>query len=50
MKQYESAYKDFNFIGPTPIDFDSHKYDGSCVWGELCDFDLQTQIKNKKPK
>lgn len=50
MKQYESVHKDFNFIGPSPIDFDSHRYDGSCVWEELCTFNLKNQIKNKKTK
>ena len=45
MKQYEHTYPCFRFIGPTPIDFDTHLYDDKCVWDELCHFDLQKHIK-----
>ena len=45
MKQYEKAYKCFDFIGPTPIDFDTRKLYGECVWDELCNFSLEEQIK-----
>jgi len=44
MKQYEKAYKCFDFIGPTPIDFDTKKMYGDCVWEELCHFNLQKEI------
>ena len=47
MEQYENAYKCFKFIGPTPIDFDSKKMYGECVWNDLCNFSLKNQIKNK---
>jgi len=50
MKQYEKAYKCFEFIGPSPIDFDTKKLYGECVWEELCNFNLEQQIKNKKTK
>ena len=50
MKQYEKAYKCFDFIGPTPIDFDTRKLYGECVWEELCNFNLAQQIKNGKTK
>ena len=50
MKQYEKAYKCFDFIGPTPIDFDTRKLYGECVWEELCNFSLADQIKNGKTK
>jgi len=50
MKQYEKAYKCFDFIGPTPIDFDTKKLYGECVWEELCNFSLAEQIKKKKTK
>jgi len=50
MKQYEKAYKCFDFIGPTPIDFDKKKLYGECVWEELCNFDLNQQIKEGKTK
>lgn len=50
MKQYEKYYKCFNFIGPSPIDYDTHKLYGECVWEELCHFNLQEQIKQGKTK
>ena len=50
MKQYEKAYRCFDFIGPTPIDFDTRKLYGECVWDELCNFSLADQIKNGKTK
>lgn len=50
MKQYEKAYKCFDFIGPSPIDFDTKKLYGECVWDELCNFSLEEQLKNGKYK
>uniref|UniRef100_A0A6C0IFK3 Ubiquitin-like protease family profile domain-containing protein n=1 Tax=viral metagenome TaxID=1070528 RepID=A0A6C0IFK3_9ZZZZ len=50
MKQYEKAYKCFDFIGPTPIDFDTKMLYGECVWDELCNFSLSEQIKKGKTK
>lgn len=50
MKQYEKAYKCFDFLGPSPIDFDTRKLYGECVWDELCNFNLVQQIKNGKTK
>jgi hypothetical protein len=50
MKQYENAYKCFDFIGPSPIDFDTKMLYGECVWDELCNFDLSEQIKDGKTK
>lgn len=50
MKQYEKAYKCFDFIGPSPIDFDTKKMFGECVWDELCNFSLSEQIKKGKTK
>lgn len=50
MKQYENAYKCFDFVGPSPIDFDTHKMYGECVWEELCHFNLKDAIKAKKNK
>jgi hypothetical protein len=50
MKQYEKAYKCFEFIGPSPIDYDKKKMYGECVWDELCHFNLANQIKNGKKK
>ena len=50
MTQYENEYKCFEFIGPSPIDYDTHKIYGECVWEELCHFNLEDKIKNKKYK
>ena len=50
MKQYEKAYKCFEFIGPSPIDYDTKKLYGTCVWEELCNFNLKNQIKSGKTK
>jgi hypothetical protein len=50
MKQYEKAYKCFDFIGPSPIDFDTKKLYGECIWEELCKFSVKEQIKNGKTK
>ena len=50
MKQYEKAYKCFDFIGPSPIDFDTKMLYGECVWDELCKFSLSEQIKKGKTK
>ena len=48
MKQYEREFPYFDFIGPSPIDFDTPKIYGECVWEELCHFDLATYIKKGK--
>jgi hypothetical protein len=50
MKQYKKAYKCFEFIGPSPIDFDKKLSAGNCVWNELCNFSLANQIKKGKNK
>ena len=50
MKQYEGTYKNFEFMGPSPIDFDTHKLYGECVWEELCKFSLKEELKRGKNK
>jgi len=50
MKQYENTYKCFEFIGPSPIDYDKHLSYGECVWEELCKFSLKENIEKKKYK
>jgi hypothetical protein len=50
MKQYEKTYKCFDFIGPSPIDFDTKELYGKCVWEELCHFDLNKHIAKGKNK
>jgi hypothetical protein len=50
MKQYEKSNKNFKFIGPSPIDFDSKELFSTCVWEQLCNFNLEEHIKNKISK
>ena len=50
MHQYEKAYPNFNFIGPSPIDFDSKLLYDNCVWEELCKFNLKNYIKRNVNK
>lgn len=50
LRQYEITYRDFEFIGPTTIDFDTKAKDlgGKCVETELCTFSLaKHKIKGK---
>jgi hypothetical protein len=44
MKQYEKTYPCFSFIGPAPIDFDNQKSHGTCVWEDMCRFNLRNYI------
>jgi len=50
MNQYEKTYKCFEFLGPSPIDYDTSQLFGECVWEELCHFNLVDQIKRGKTK
>ena len=50
MKQYEKYYPNFEFIGPSPINYDHHMMYGECVWPELCEFDLDTYLKRNISK
>ena len=50
MKQYEKTYKCFDFIGPSPIDYDKHVAYGECVWEELCEFSLNKSLAEGKRK
>ncbi len=54
MKQWERRYKDFIFIGPSPLDFDSPSQyiqdDNVCVWPELCNFELSKLLAKNKSK
>ena len=50
MRQYEKAYSCFDFMGPSPIDYDTQQLYGECVWEELCHFNLDEQIKKGKTK
>lgn len=47
MKQYEKEYKNFKFLGPSPIDYDTKQYSNNCVCNKLCNFNLKDEINNK---
>ncbi len=41
MRQYEAAYPEFEFLGASPIDFDTPYEDSNtCVWPKICQFTL----------
>lgn len=50
MCQYEKTYKNFEFIGPSPIDFDSKDLFGTCIWEKLCKFNLDKYYYGKPQK
>ena len=53
MSQYEKAYGCFEFIGPTPIDFDSRDtstLDDKCVCSKMCTFSLKSRLDAHKTK
>ena len=49
MNQYEHRHKDFKFLGPSPINYDTHLMSDECVWEELCKFELKN-MKSSKTK
>lgn len=46
LHQYENFNQNFEFIGPSFIDF-NEKENGTCVDEEVCKFDLSEKMKNK---
>jgi len=50
MKQYEKKHNNFDFLGPSPIDFNKKLSDDTCVWEELCNFDLKENFLKNKTK
>lgn len=52
LKQYEKKYENFEFIGPSAIDFDKKvkEYNCNCVENKLCHFSLKNNIVKKKNK
>ena len=42
MGQWEKARPSFEFLGPSPIDYDEHMVFGECVWEELCKFSISS--------
>jgi hypothetical protein len=52
LKQYEQKYSNFEFIGPSAINFDEKvkEFNGNCVETKLCQFSLENRIQRKKNK
>lgn len=50
MAHFEGKYKEFMFIGPTPIDFDKLTQHNECVWDEMCNFSITNLLKKRKHK
>ena len=51
LHQYEVSHPHFVFIGPSPIDFDTKIQKSgakSCVWNDLCNFDLAECVRRGK--
>lgn len=44
LEQYEETHKHFEFIGPSPIDFDKI-VQRKCVYDDLCNFQLSEHLK-----
>jgi hypothetical protein len=44
MKQYEDKFPAFEFLGPSPSDYNAPKLAGVCVWEELCNFSLKKYV------
>ena len=49
IKQYEKKYKCFNFIGPSPIDYDTHKMYEMCM-GRTVSFQLEKRSGYQEEK
>jgi len=47
LKQFEKAYPTFEFIGPSPIDFDT-RINSNCICKKLCNFSLLEIIARGK--
>jgi len=48
--QYETAHKDFKYLGTTPIDYNYKYSDGNCVENRLCRFQLKSLLENGKKR
>lgn len=48
MVQYQEKYKNFKYLGTTPIDYDYKYSDGQCIEARLCNFDLVKEVASGK--
>ena len=49
LKQYETKYPEFMFLGPVPIDFDK-KEGSNCIVNEICKLSIEKLIRKNKTK
>lgn len=52
LSQYQRTYKNFRFLGPSPIDFDA-KMEGrtdTCIENTICKLSVKKQLKDRKKK
>lgn len=50
LEQYPLKFKDFEFIGPVPLDFDKKLKVGQCVVNELCNLNVENLLRKGKTK
>lgn len=50
LKGYETLYPNFNFIGPSPIDFDKKLESNICVYNDLCNIEIKKFLKKNIDK
>jgi hypothetical protein len=51
LKQYEEKHPNFEFLGPSPIDFDEKgQTQEKCIEQDVCTLSLKKQLENKKNK
>lgn len=52
IRQYQDTHKDFLFMGPTTIDFDTQLAErgGQCVENQICNFELEQYLAKGKTK
>lgn len=50
LEQYPLKFKDFEFIGPVPLDFDKKMGVGHCVVNELCNLNIENLYRKGKRK
>lgn len=50
LNQYEDTYKNFVFIGPSPIDYNAIVNKSRCVCKKLCNFQMKNYLAKTPPK
>lgn len=49
LAHYEREHPSFHVLGPSPIDFDTRKSSGKCVWPEICNLNtVQLERQGRK--